>query len=252
MSRKLPKSRREKCKLEREAFVNSGKQDVFPCRSTWQGRTTTCHLQSNSGSDNSLCMWRCYQRSSNLNYELCKLSICFSFVTFLLLCFLASNPVDFVHLDIFDGKIMCSSTDCQGYFSITKQQKQKTKTKDMCPYSCPSLCAVFFLCTFHQKSFRLPPPASNKFLSTGSLPLEWKTSLIVPVHKKQCKENVGNYCPISLLCITSKVLERCIFHHVIKHCSKFLHDSQRGFLKGRSTVTQLLEWLSLQNRTSTR
>ena len=105
-------------------------------------------------------------------YELCKLSICFSFVTFLLLCFLASNPVDFCHLNIFDGKIMCSSTDCQGYFSITKQQKQKTKTKDMCPYSCPSLCAVFFLCTFHQKSFRLPPPASNKFLSTGSLPLE--------------------------------------------------------------------------------
>ena len=83
----------------------------------------------------------------------------------------------------------------------------------------------------------------NQSLSTGNLPSEWKTSLNVPVHKKQCKENVANYRPISLLCITSKVLERCVFQHIMKHFSKLLHDSQHGFLKGRSTVTQLLGFL---------
>ena len=53
-----------------------------------------------------------------------------------------------------------------------------------------------------------------------------------------------NCRPISLLCVTSKVLECCVFHHAIKHCFKFLHDSQHGFFKGRSdTVAQLLGFL---------
>ena len=40
------------------------------------------------------------------------------------------------------------------------------------------------------------------------------------------------------------MLECCVFHHAIKHCFKFLHDSQHGFFKGRSdTVAQLLGFL---------
>lgn len=90
----------------------------------------------------------------------------------------------------------------------------------------PSLCCLF-----------------NLSLSSGRLPQEWKNSLVVPVYKKGKKEDVENYRPISLLCVTSKVLERCIFNHLIDHFGSIFVDCQHGFLKGRSTVTQLLSFL---------
>ena len=65
----------------------------------------------------------------------------------------------------------------------------------------PSLCALF-----------------NLSLAEGQLPTEWKDALVVPVHKNGKKEDVTNYRPISLLCVVSKVLGRCIF----KHFKKFL------------------------------
>ena len=79
----------------------------------------------------------------------------------------------------------------------------------------------------------------NLSLVTGERPVEWKNSLVVPVHKKG-KRDVSNYCPISLLCVISKVLQRCIFNCVNNHLCALFDDSQHGFLKGRSTVTQLL------------
>ena len=52
-----------------------------------------------------------------------------------------------------------------------------------------------------------------------------------------------NYRPISLLCILSKVLERCIFTRLINHLSSSLSSWQHGFVTGRSTVTQMLCFL---------
>ena len=49
-----------------------------------------------------------------------------------------------------------------------------------------------------------------------------------------------NYRPISLLCIISKVLERCIFNHCFPFFKSHIHNLQHGFIQGRSTVTQLL------------
>ena len=50
---------------------------------------------------------------------------------------------------------------------------------------------------------------------------------------------VNNYRPISLLCILSKVLERCVVNHCHGHIVPQLYHMQHGFLKGRSTITQL-------------
>ena len=47
------------------------------------------------------------------------------------------------------------------------------------------------------------------------------------------KEDVANYRPISLLCVVSKVLERCVFNQVKEHVDKYFVRSQHGFLKGR-------------------
>ena len=86
----------------------------------------------------------------------------------------------------------------------------------------PSLCALF-----------------NLSLAEGKLPTEWKDSLVVLVHKKGKKEDVTNYRPISLLCVVSKVLERCIFKQFEEFLCPLFHNAQHGFFQGRSTVTQI-------------
>jgi len=72
------------------------------------------------------------------------------------------------------------------------------------------------------------------------LPSEWKTHCIIPIFKSGNKSIVSNYRPISLLCIVSKVLERIIYNKVIISISNQISTSQFGFMKGRSTLQQLL------------
>ena len=52
-----------------------------------------------------------------------------------------------------------------------------------------------------------------------------------------------NYRPISLLSPVSKVLERCMYNRLIEHIGEKLHHLQFGFLKGKSTTSQLLQVL---------
>lgn len=88
----------------------------------------------------------------------------------------------------------------------------------------PSLCRLF-----------------NLSLSLGSVPLNWKRANVTPVFKKDDPSLVANYRPISLLCIVSKTLERCVFNHCYPvSLPVSLYHLQHGFIKGRSTVTQLL------------
>ena len=81
-------------------------------------------------------------------------------------------------------------------------------------------------------------------LNSCSILYEWRTHTIVPVHKSGDKTQVTNYCPISLLCITSKVLEQLVYNKTISYISSFLSPQQFGFLKNQSTVQQLLLMLN--------
>ena len=80
----------------------------------------------------------------------------------------------------------------------------------------------------------------NKSLQLGIVPDLWKSANVAPVHKKNDKQNAENYRPISLLCLPSKILERCIFNHIFNKTKHLITQLQHGFLKGRSTATQLL------------
>jgi hypothetical protein len=84
----------------------------------------------------------------------------------------------------------------------------------------------------------------NQSLNAGVFPDEWKLANIVPVFKKEIKEYVENYRPISLLSIISKVLERCVLVRLRDHLLQMLHRAQHGFIPGRSCVTQLVEVLN--------
>ena len=46
----------------------------------------------------------------------------------------------------------------------------------------------------------------------GKFPQEWKKANVVPVHKKNDKQLVKNYRPISLLPICGKVFERILYN----------------------------------------
>ena len=43
-------------------------------------------------------------------------------------------------------------------------------------------------------------------------PSEWKKGNVVPIHKKDDKQNVKNYRPVSLLPICGKIFERLIYN----------------------------------------
>ena len=56
-------------------------------------------------------------------------------------------------------------------------------------------------------------------LLTGVFPSEWKKGNIVPIHKKDGKQNIKNYRPVSLLQIYRKVFERLILNKMFIYFS---------------------------------
>ncbi|CAB4018957.1 Hypothetical predicted protein, partial [Paramuricea clavata] len=87
----------------------------------------------------------------------------------------------------------------------------------------PSLCYIY-----------------NLSLSQGVVPACWKLANVSPVFKKDDPTLASNYRPISLLSIISKTFERCVYNHCYPHLSPHFYYLQHGFLRGISTVTQLL------------
>ena len=82
-------------------------------------------------------------------------------------------------------------------------------------------------------------------MKTGKLPSDWKQANITAIFKKGKRNSVCNYRPVSLTSVVCKVFEKLIRDHVMKYCIS--HDMftnrQYGFIKGRSTVMQLLRVL---------
>ena len=90
----------------------------------------------------------------------------------------------------------------------------------------------------------------NMSLSTGIFPDSWKSSLIVPIPKPGDSSNPGNYRPISLLPIVSKLLEKHVYDLLCEHFD--ISDQQWGFQARKSTTNAILsatnEWfIHLEN-----
>ena len=84
-------------------------------------------------------------------------------------------------------------------------------------------------------------------LGSGLLPDDWKKSIVSVIYKKGSKSAVSNYRPISLTCIVCKLLESVIRNHVMDYfiINHLFSSRQYGFIKGRSTVLQLLNLVNL-------
>ena len=86
----------------------------------------------------------------------------------------------------------------------------------------------------------------KQMLSVASVPEVWKTAIVTPVHKKGPTNVLSNYRPISITCVPCKLLERIVINAIYKHLidNDILCNDQHGFVRGRSTCTNLLEALN--------
>lgn len=79
----------------------------------------------------------------------------------------------------------------------------------------------------------------NLSIETSTFPNLWKRARICPVFKKGDKSLVDNYRPISILSNFAKVFEHVIYSCLCYNTKSIVSNYQHGFLRGRSTVTNL-------------
>ena len=66
----------------------------------------------------------------------------------------------------------------------------------------------------------------------------------MPGHKKNSRQIMKNYSPVSFLWICGKNFEKIIFDEIYEHLAvnKLLSDKRTGFHPGDSTINQLLSF----------
>ena len=78
--------------------------------------------------------------------------------------------------------------------------------------------------------------------STATVPKCWKQANVLPIFKKGDGSDFGNYRPVSLLNICSKVCEKLVFKYLSNFCrdNNVISMHQSGFTPGDSTIHQLV------------
>ncbi len=81
----------------------------------------------------------------------------------------------------------------------------------------------------------------NTSIVTGTFPKTWKHAFVTPLHKNGDPDDSSNYRPISLLPISSKVLEKSVATQRVKYLevNKLLSKNQHGFRPISSMTTAL-------------
>ncbi|GAB0208615.1 mitochondrial enolase superfamily member 1 [Grus japonensis] len=79
---------------------------------------------------------------------------------------------------------------------------------------------------------------------TGEVPVDWRLANVTPIHKKGRKEDPGNYRPVTLTLVPGKVMEQIILSDIMQHVqdNQVIRSSQHGFMKGRSSLTNLISF----------
>ena len=87
---------------------------------------------------------------------------------------------------------------------------------------------------------------TNLSYKSKIFPDNMKDAIIKPLHKKEDVNIIGNYRPISLLPVLSKIFEKSATNQLIKYLeeNKLIAPNQHAYRKGHSTTTCLAEVLN--------
>ena len=81
----------------------------------------------------------------------------------------------------------------------------------------------------------------NLSLHTSTVPVDFKTARVVPLYKKGDRNCEGNYRPVSILPVVSKIMERVVYNQLSTYLNEnnLIYDFQSGFRASFSTDTAL-------------
>ena len=80
----------------------------------------------------------------------------------------------------------------------------------------------------------------NMSLETSKVPAAWKKAQVIPIYKKNARDDPNNYRPIYILPTVSKIAERIVFKHVYNYFHEHsLLTRNQSYVPGDSTVNQL-------------
>ena len=87
----------------------------------------------------------------------------------------------------------------------------------------------------------------RKSIDEGRIPDDWRNANVIPIFKKGSRTEPGNYRPVSLTSVTGKLLEWLVKNEIDAHVesNNLIKDTQHGFRRGRSTQTNLIEFLNV-------
>jgi hypothetical protein len=83
----------------------------------------------------------------------------------------------------------------------------------------------------------------NMSLESGIFPRIWKNSFLVPIFKSGRKSDVRNYRGIAIISCIPKLFEAIVNEKLFLQIKNRIIDNQHGFYKGRSTSTNLIEFV---------
>lgn len=135
----------------------------------------------------------------------------------------------------------CSTTSDIGDIEVdVKEVYGLLKSLDLNKSAGPDNIPAIFIVSC-AKSLAIPLSILfRRSFSEGVVPSIWKSVYVTPIHKTGPKDMVENYRPISKLCLFAKVLEKIVHKQLFASVKNALSSQQHGFIRGRSTTSNLL------------